>query len=33
MTAVTQTISFQDLDESILKSFIKKAAQAGAFKY
>ena len=33
MTAVTQTDAFQKLDESILKDFILKASQWGAFKY
>lgn len=33
LTAVTQTEAFSQLDESILKGFIMKAAQAGAFKY
>ncbi|KAH3708324.1 RCC1 and BTB domain-containing protein 1-like isoform X2 [Dreissena polymorpha] len=33
MTAVTQTCAFEELDESILKEFIRKAGQAGAFRY
>lgn len=33
MTAVTQTKAFADLDEVVLKEFIRKAGQAGAFKY
>lgn len=32
MTAVIQTPNFAKLDESIVKTFIVKAAQAGAFK-
>ena len=33
MTAVTQTKAFSDLDPAILKEFIRKAGQAGAFRY
>ena len=33
MTAVTQTKAFSDLDPGILKDFIRKAGQAGAFRY
>lgn len=33
MTAVTQTEAFGNLDESVLKEFIRKAAIAGVFKY
>ena len=33
MTAVTQTVAFSQLDEQVVKEFIKKAAQSGAFKY
>ena len=32
MTAVTQTDAFSSLEENILKDFIMKAAQQGAFK-
>ncbi|WAR10568.1 RCBT1-like protein [Mya arenaria] len=33
MTAVTQTRAFEELDETTLKEFIRKAGQAGAFRY
>ncbi len=33
MTAVTQTEAFSDLDEIVMKNFIVRAAQSGAFKY
>jgi len=33
MTAVTQTKAFAELDETVLKEFIRKAGLAGAFKY
>ena len=33
MTAITQTEAFTNLDENVLKSFIVRAAQNGAFKY
>lgn len=33
MTAVVQTQAFSQLDDSVLKEFIRKAAIAGAFKY
>lgn len=33
MTAVTQTKAFSDLDPTVLKEFIRKAGQAGAFRY
>lgn len=33
MTAVTQTEAFSNLDETVVKGFILKAAQSGAFKY
>ena len=32
MTAVTQTDAFLNLEENILKDFITKAANQGAFK-
>ena len=33
MTAVTQTEAFSNLDEAVMKNFIVRAAQSGAFKY
>lgn len=33
MTAVTQTEAFANLDEAVMKNFIVRAAQSGAFKY
>lgn len=33
LTAVTQTEAFNQLDESMIKEFIQKAAKRGAFKY
>ncbi len=33
MTAVTQTEAFSNLDEGVMKNFIIRAAQSGAFKY
>ena len=33
MTAVTQTEAFSNLDESVMRNFIIRAAQSGAFKY
>ena len=33
MTAVTQTEAFSNLDEAVMKNFIIRAAQSGAFKY
>ena len=33
MTAVTQTEAFAHLDEAVMKNFIVRAAQSGAFKY
>ena len=33
MTAVTQTEAFSNLDEAVMKNFIVRAAESGAFKY